>query len=349
MIYCTIPVPPGKNFRLALICAVLSYALLEHPVRRSRWLSARPARSMALSSSLTVCGVLLALGAGAVAAKLASKPSQKNIAAQTGRVPTASGSGSGRDCLIGLTESVPVACSFGDPKAAKTLVLFGDSHGDQWSTPLVAWAGQAGWRVVTYLKSSCSVADIPVYNMRLNRFSPECAQWRQSAIAQIQALHPDAIVIAEFSSGYIQGVLTNLGENAVTLTMWTDGLQRSVRALHSSQIPMVVLRDSPTPGRDMKICLARADWHHLAATYCDSDRSVALDGSVTAAEREVASAAAVSFIDLSDNLCESGVCPAVRDGQIVYRDANHLTTGFAGSLVDRLGASLALALARPTR
>jgi peptidoglycan/LPS O-acetylase OafA/YrhL len=323
---------------LTMVCAAASYQLLEQPIRRSRWLGSRAVRSLGLGGSCTLVGVVIALGA-TMFAKFAASPIQTMIDDVTKQAPTASGSG--RGCLIGFTDSKPVACIFGVAASARTVVLFGDSHADEWSTPIISLAEQQSWRLVTYLKASCSVADIPVYNMRLHRFLPECANWRARALAEIIRLHPSVVVIAESSSGYIRGSLTGLGENAVDLATWSEGLRRSLRTLHGAGIPVIVLRDSPRPGRNIRDCLARAEWHGLPTSVCETPRSEGLAVSVTEAERDAAaSVPEVHFVDLSSAFCGPTVCPAVRDGIVVYRDANHLTTRYAAHLLEPLGSVL---------
>ena len=43
-----------------------------------------------------------------------------------------------------------------------------------------------------------------------------------------------------------------------------------------------------------------------------------------------------SFIDMTDALCGDELCPAVRDGLIVYRDDNHLTGRYAAKMASIL-------------
>jgi len=52
---------------------------------------------------------------------------------------------------------------------------------------------------------------------------------------------------------------------------------------------------------------------------------------VTRLEREAAqSVNGASFADLTDAICDERNCNGMRDGRLVYRDANHLATPFAG-------------------
>jgi peptidoglycan/LPS O-acetylase OafA/YrhL len=323
---------------LTLACAAASYHVLERPIRLNVWLAERAIRSLGMGLSFSMIGAIAAGATGVLVDWLvASSLAQRTISNVTLRLPAAGS----RGCLVEFTHSRPVTCFFGPDTAPKTIVLFGDSHADEWSTPLAFLAGDEGWRVVTYLKASCSVADIPVYNIRLHRLSPECASWRSQALAEIVKLRPVAVVIYEFSSYYIRGPITDLGARAVDLTTWAAGLERSLRTLTAAGIRVIVVRDNPTPGRNMRECLSYAAWHKLPESRCATPRLVALSDAVTVAEHKVANAIpGVRFVDFTSEFCDQTICPAVRGGLIVYRDGHHLTTSYAMGLAEPLRAAL---------
>jgi hypothetical protein len=255
----------------------------------------------------------------------------------TAEVPVASSQG----CLAGFTETKPSVCSFGSAKPTRTIVLFGDSHADEFSTPIIALAKEQNWRIITYLKASCSVAEIPVYSIRLRRDFTECTLWRSTALAEIVALKPDAVLIAQFSTGYIQGPHTSLGEHAVDLAAWSIGLTKTLRVLDGARIPVIIIRDTPTPGRNIKLCLARSDWHNTSMVNCETPRPLSLIESVADAERHVAETfERAHFIDVSSAICSPTSCPPSLDNLIVYRDANHLTTSYSTRLLAPLRSAL---------
>jgi hypothetical protein len=107
-------------------------------------------------------------------------------------------------CVASLEQTKPRSCSLGASKPQKTIVLFGDSHADHWSTPLAKIAETNNWRLVTYLKSSCSVAAVPTWNVRLMRAYSECDAWRQTAMKEIASLKPDAVIVSQFSYSYVE-------------------------------------------------------------------------------------------------------------------------------------------------
>lgn len=323
---------------LTLACAATSFRLLERPVRASAWLAAKPIRSVSLGAALAVTGSLIAWGTAQAARNFSAHPLQAVLIRSLEEPPLASGSG--RNCLIGFVETEPVKCVFGADNPSKTVVLFGDSHADQWSTPLAQLAGEQGWRLVTLLKASCAVADISAYNMRLRRYWPECTEWRTKAMEDIRRLQPDLVIVSQFSSGYIRGPWTARGDHAVTYEEWVDGLRRSLLQLRAAGVPVLLLRDSPSPGKNVGNCIVRARWRGIPETNCNTLRLSALDPKISPLESEVAVSIGARFGDLSSQFCDSDVCPGVRWGILVYRDANHMTTAFAARQAPMLRALL---------
>jgi peptidoglycan/LPS O-acetylase OafA/YrhL len=322
---------------LTLVCATASYQLLEAPIRSNRWLTMQARRSLVMGICLTLVGAIAAIGMAIFAKHSARSPVQEAIAsaAKQNSVATAQG------CLLGFSDVRPNPCAFGAASSSKKIVLFGDSHADQWSTPLSSIAKAEGWHLITYLKASCPVADVAVYNLRLRLFGDICETWRSNVIAEIIRLRPAAVVIGEFSSGYVQGPLSFLGKNAISLKTWSAGLKGSLNALHAAGIPIVLLRDSPTPGRHIPNCLEQAEWRGVSRTSCDVPRLSSLDTALTSAEALDAQAVpGVRFVDLSSHFCDEAMCPAVIGGMVVYRDENHLTNGYAASLTKPLRAAL---------
>jgi peptidoglycan/LPS O-acetylase OafA/YrhL len=319
---------------LTLACSTASYKFLERPIRKSGWLSSQAKRSIGLGAGLTLTGAGIA---ALFAYHFSRSPTQRMIETATGEVPTASSQG----CLSGFTDAKPTVCSFGTTKPTRTIVLFGDSHADELSTPIIALAQEQNWRIVTYLKASCSVAEIPVYSFRLRRDFSECTQWRATALAEILNLKPDAVIIVQFSTGYIQGPHTGLGEHAVNLATWSTGITKTLRVFDDAEIPVIIIRDTPTPGRNMRVCLARADWRNTPLTDCEIPRPVALLENVANAERHLAETfKRAHFIDVSFVFCDPTICPPILDNTIVYRDANHLTTSYSIRLLVHLRSAL---------
>ncbi len=318
------PLTMSLYFGLTVALSSLSFIWLEQPIRSNRWMATGRVRSVALGLALTFAGAALGSLVFVNAARSTS-PSQANILDVTSKLAVAAEN----QCLVGFLDSAPARCVFGASNYKRTLVLFGDSHAEQWSTALSEIADREGWRLITYLKASCPVSNIEVYNMRLRRFSPECAIWRRQAIAQIIAERPNAILITQFSSAYIKGDITNLGRNAVDLGQWKSGLIQTLADLQSAHAPIFLLRDNPTPRHPVGSCLARADWRGQAPSKCGRDLKSALNDNITLAEKSAAAGFPnITSVDFTPEICVGDQCPPIKDSIIVYRDANHLTVDF---------------------
>ncbi|MBM0105641.1 acyltransferase [Steroidobacter sp. S1-65] len=312
---------------LAVICAAISFRWLERPMRSSAWLAAKPMRAIAVGAMLIATGVLIAVSAGQVARMFSAQPVHAALIRSISEEPLASGSP--QRCLIMFKYAAPVSCTFGASESPKTVVLFGDSHADQWSTPLAQLASEQGWRLVTFLKATCSVADIVDYNPRSRRYWPECAEWRARAIDDIQQLQPDLVILSQMSNGFIQGPWTSRGRYAVTYEQWEAGLRRSLQRLRAANVPVLLLRDSPLPRANMGHCVGRARWRGTSESSCDVPISIAIDPALTALESAVAASTGAIFADLTTRFCDEHTCPAVKSGVLVYKDANHITEDFA--------------------
>lgn len=110
--------------------------------------------------------------------------------------------------------------------------------------------------------------------------------------------------------------------------------------LHAANVPILVLRDSPSPGKNVGNCIARSRWRGTSETNCSTLRLNALDPKLSPLEGAVAASTGARFGDLSAEFCNTDVCPGVQSGILVYRDANHMTTAFAARQAPVLRALL---------
>ncbi|AMS40003.1 acyltransferase family protein [Aminobacter aminovorans] len=308
----------------------LSYRYVENPVRSNGWLSAGSLRSLGLAALLTSLGVTLSFGAAQIAARSVG-PEQKLIADSAARSSSARQIDSA--CVASLEQTKPRSCSLGASKPQKTIVLFGDSHADHWSTPLAKIAETNNWRLVTYLKSSCSVAAVPTWNVRLMRAYSECDAWRQTAMKEIASLKPDAVIVSQFSYSYVENDVNGGLKHLVSRDVWAGGLRASLAALRKTGAEVVLLRDVPVHKSYLDRCVARSLWQGRSSTVCDTPRREAIDERVSKTE-QVASAGldGVRYVDLTELFCNDTTCPAMIGGKLTFRDRHHIATPFAATL-----------------
>jgi hypothetical protein len=157
-----------------------------------------------------------------------------------------------------------------------------------------------------------------------SRFSQRfCTDWRDQQIRHIVEMKPAVVVM---SSYIIYGVSTE---------EMLDGWAKSLSRLKASGAKLVYVRDTPKAPRDMAECVSSAfdDW-----SRCTFKPVATLDPVVTGALQGALSDLVV--IDLNGYLCVHDVCPAVRNGLLLYRDDTHLTNTAAKALAPAFGKAL---------
>ena len=88
-------------------------------------------------------------------------------------------------CISKPTTTRSTICSLGDTSSQKTLVVFGDSHGQMWVPAITSFASRNGYDVRPILKYSCNP-----WRWAGPEQVGECATWYKWAVAQVRVLHP---------------------------------------------------------------------------------------------------------------------------------------------------------------
>jgi hypothetical protein len=350
--------------------AALTYWFVENPVRHARTFVRRPARALRLGlagmGAAALAGLLfqLTVWPAAVAPGYAGWTSASSGpvgAAVLGPVPGGDPAGDAVDrvdaihpdpvaarkdipavyadgCVVDRSDSEVRTCRYGDPRAAFTVALVGDSHAAQWLPAVERVAQVNAWRVVTYVKAACPLVGVTV--ALSGRPYPSCADWNARVLARLTGGdRPDLVVT---SSSYYQPIRdgATLAGDAARATL-ADGFRRAWSALAATGVPVVVLRGTPQPGIDIAECVAR---HPAELTRCAVARGAALAGIGPAQAQAATGLARVSLVDLNDAICPGDPCAAVIGGILVYRDNNHVTATYIRSLAPRLRAALDAAL-----
>ena len=233
-----------------------------------------------------------------------------------------------------------VECVSGNPASSFSVVLFGDSHADQWAPAFEAIANDLRWRFILIRKPACPTARLTIFNFTLNRPYTECDTWREAAIKRILEMRPAAVVVA---NRQLQSFSPGLkGRNDT----WREATRKTLETLDSAGLKTILLRDTPSPNNDIPDCLAGdSSWWAMKRASgnnpCTLDRAKALNEGVFRAEQEAATGLRhVRILDLSDLFCDGSVCPPVKNGLIVYRDDSHISGPFARSLAPAVAGRL---------
>ncbi|UCI06390.1 acyltransferase family protein [Mesorhizobium sp. B1-1-8] len=311
---------------LTLALSVFSYHLIENPIRRNGWLMANAARALVPALLLTGTGVAAAYG-NAKFAVADLDPQQRSIAASAAIPATARASA----CVEGYDAVKPKTCVFGTGRRA--IALFGDSHAEHWSTPLIDAAKKNGYRVETWLKSSCRPSRFSFFVAKLKRNYDECDQWREQAIAEIIQAKPSLVVISELALTSARKMAAGKGEPDTPDAAWRAGLRSTLTSLSKAGLKIAFIRDVPFNDENVDTCVSRALWRNQAPSLCDQTRADAANDKMAAVERAiVTSVPNASYIDLTDRFCNATICHVFINGKLAFRDQHHLATPFAKSL-----------------
>jgi peptidoglycan/LPS O-acetylase OafA/YrhL len=323
----------------ALGLAVATLHLIETPIARWKSVAKQVAPALALGLLCMVLTSATALGIGSNAVNTMSA-SNSSVSAHTilgafggtasrtsGAVtPTALDASSDvprpLGCLLDHQVGRVAACEIG-PADGTRVVLFGDSHAEQWLPALQIMGAERKWRLTVFAKSGCPVANIAPREDGSRFSQPECAAWREASIKMITKDIKPAMIIVSSLDSYIP----DAGE---MLTAWNSSLDK----LRTAGVPIAYLRDTPSPGRDIPTCISGAldDWAKCAFTPGNHPEPV-IQQSILGNEQ------AVSVIDMYPYLCSSASCPAVRNGLLLYRDDSHITATAAKTLEPVLDAA----------
>ncbi len=332
----------GKTVAAAASFAVagISHLFVEDPIRFHPALLKRPALSLYLAATITLCSLGAAFLSMWFAVRLANEPEMKTITAaidDIARMP--------RQQCVGLGQSPEVkTCLFGDVSSRTSIVLFGDSHAIQWFNPLERIAESHGWKLTTMVKSACPAVDI-IPPLSSAGAAATCASWRAEALQRIVALRPSLVLIGNAT--------TYLGhKNFATrfsLDALRDGTRRTLETLTAEGLRVAVMRDNPYFTYDIPTCLARSARHSwYPGSSCETDKATALNAAVFEAEKTGASGLSnVHFIDMIDELCQRDICWTVQGDEVMYRDNSHLTGNFSDRLMRALEAELLAILNAP--
>ncbi|UVK37808.1 acyltransferase [Mesorhizobium sp. AR10] len=334
IVYATMLVPdlsgPERLACLALTLAlsIFTYHFIENPIRRNNWLMANAARALVPAVLLTGTSVA-ATYANARLAVHDLDAQQRFVAESAARPSTVRRAG----CVLSYATVKPKPCVFGARHAERSIALFGDSHADHWSTPLIEAAQKNNYRVVTWLKSSCRASRLTVYVTQLKRDYTECDQWRDQSIKEIIAARPSLVVISEIALASSRKMAIGMQVPDSQDADWRAGLRSTLEAFSKAGLKVAFIRDVPFNDEHVDTCVARALWQGQAPSLCDQTRAYAANDATAAVERDIVlGVPGASYIDMTNLFCDARTCHVFIGGKLAYRDRHHLATPFAESL-----------------
>jgi peptidoglycan/LPS O-acetylase OafA/YrhL len=358
---------------ISLAIAVISFVLVERPIRRMQIVVRRPALGLAGGGALAACAIgivafsnsLIDLAVPkAAAARVLTAASPELTASQlradliagakTRRVPS-----NLQPPLSTAIKALPVIvlngchlqhpgiaskpCVYGDTTSGTSVVLFGDSHAAAWFPALDQISKQQHWRLVDLTKAGCSPAEVNIDYA--GSIYTNCTLWRQNAEAQIAALHPALVIVAW--ARYIEapearplaGVPTGYGST------WQNGVAAIFRFLHQNADHVLFISDGPTLFQWVPDCVS-GHMSNVRPCTVKVHSAVRLPA-IKAQELALAKREQISALDPTSWFCAPRICPVIVGNILMYRDNEHMTPSWSRFIAPVLGHSL-LAVMGPT-
>jgi hypothetical protein len=215
-------------------------------------------------------------------------------------------------------------CAFGAPAAAaqRSVALIGDSHAAHWRPALDFVTRRKHLRAYAITRDSCPFTTA---GRTLDEpYRSDCERWKLEVPAWL-ADHPWVHTV--FVTQLTRDV------EAQPFAAQVASYEDAWRELPPSVRRIVVIRDSPEARYDTLACVSRALGRRTPpGPACAVSRSAALPADpAVAAAREVGRPR-LRAVDLSRFFCGPHRCFPVVGGVLVYKDENHLTPLFAGTL-----------------
>lgn len=303
---------------LALLLAIAAYKWVEHPVHRLS--DCRPA-PVWFASLFGICLGVFYFGDWQMAAdRLTQTPVQRNI--QVAKLDVSEIYQGNCDSWFHSSELS--VCRYGVHKAAKTVLLFGDSVGVQWFQAIKKEYVEAlGWQLVVLTKSSCPAEQLSYYYPRIKSTYTVCDEWREKAINYIQTLRPDLVIMGSSHYGFSEEELAN-------------GVRITLGQISPRSAAVALIVPPPQLGFDGLACLAKqSNWPSWlpqtddCLTVLNRERQGGMKESL---RKGAAPFKNVAIVDVDHLVCPDGVCRAMLKDIIVFRDALHLTNRYVDSI-----------------
>ena len=308
-------------------CAGLtSYHLVESPARYNAYL----VRSARLSLAFGVLLVAISLAAASITRWVYADP--KIVLHDRSVIPISKVRNDlPRIYFDGCHLSEPLTkyadCEFGVPSGVDAVVLFGDSHAAQYFPALESAARQMGWQLLARTKSSCSPTVGALWNFEYRREYYECEIWRRAVLDEIRRKHPKLVIVAS-DLDYLSTSPTTGQSATASHEVTIADERRLIDDLLRDAQSVVLIRDTPKfPTMPLRCLANNPGREHVCQWQLESS----LPKERFPVSLELLDPR-VHVADLTPEICENGICNAVRNSIIQFHDDHHLSATGASTL-----------------
>jgi len=324
----------------AFILAAVTYRLVELPFKRSRYLTYNGRRTYVFGAALVIVTLVASVGVSPMPQLESTKSTEPFSESDSGTVPVVADyvPANVTPTLVEASSDVPAIysngcqletaelkidnCLFGDSTSNRKVVLFGDSHAAHWFSAVEAAATAESMGFVSITKSGCPAVQLDVY-APMRQAYPECNEWRDSAISEINRINPEVILIASYAAGYEDRV----DYDGLFASTWEAALSTTISLLPKTS-KVIVLGETPLWNQSPTECLSA---NVENASVCAKPVETLVRPDLIAAEESAAASAGAVYVPTTPWLC-TDVCSPLGWNIMAYRDRHHLTNTMSQTL-----------------
>ena len=211
----------------------------------------------------------------------------------------------------------------------------GDSHAQMWIPALNRIGTSKHLKIILLYLAQCPAAYLAVWSTYKNTAYPQCSVSRTNWIAELNALHPKAILLAERTYGIYS--LASSGTQTFTDAQWTAGLETTITDLKPSKAKIAVIGDIQTFNTSPPVCLTA---YTTAVQNCAVPNPNTTKVNHAGAEQAAAKAEGVLFVNPVPWLCTAKSCSPVIGTFIAYYNQFHISCMYAAYLSGVLSTAL---------
>ncbi|SEP22647.1 acyltransferase family protein [Trujillonella endophytica] len=244
------------------------------------------------------------------------------------------------DCLNIRSAADAAGCVYGDPAAERTAVLLGDSVSISWMPGIRRALESDGWQIRVLTLGQCPQAMVPTEMDRGDPAFPEyCSAHQEWALAQVQELRPDLVIMSSAANSI--GRMVSEAEGDAALAEWRDGLIATMTALDGLQARFVLL-GSPPPGLNIQTCATRFNTPQDCLSTIADDVTDFLENEADTVRAFRGTTLQASYVDTRSWFCDAQEqCPLFVGTTPVFADGTHMTAAYSARLAPVLAPVLA--------
>ncbi|MGW9306591.1 acyltransferase family protein [Saccharomonospora azurea] len=219
-----------------------------------------------------------------------------------------------RECRMSPPEGV-------EPE--RRIAVAGDSHTWQLNSALIPIAKKNNWELSVFYRPGC-----PFTATETDPISEECAEWNRETLPKIIELQPDVLITMATR------------DVRVGLKEWLpDGYVKQWQRLHDAGVPVLAVRDNPRFDFEPSECVQLKGFTAEECARPRDDMYLAVPPYETEPTPPN-----TAFVDLSDAFCTATQCPPVIGNVLVYADDNHVTETYMQTMAAILQEKMLSAL-----